>query len=117
MSDRPPACIASPITVPLNALASFGRRMMMRVVYGAPLAVPDTKYSSVMYGKSSTFAAVGTMLTGGFGYTIPGDVIGPATVGIGGVDISAAASRNAFIVSSLFFWSVRAPGPESRACV
>jgi len=29
------------------------------------------------------------MLTGGFGYIIPGIVMGPATVGTGGVDTSA----------------------------
>src|SRR6516162_4429253 len=104
MSDRPPACIASPTTVPLNVLASFGRRTMILVVYGAPLAVPERKYSSVMYGKSSTFTAVGTTLTGGFGYIRPGAVIGPVTVGIGGVDTSAAASRNAFIFSPSFSW-------------
>jgi hypothetical protein len=73
--------------------------MMMRVAYGAPFAVPERKYSSVMYGKSSTFTAVGTMLTGGFGYISPGVVMGPATAGLGGVDTNAAASNSTFIFS------------------
>jgi hypothetical protein len=47
ISDRPPACNASVTTTPLNVLASAGRRMMIRVVYGDPLAVPETRYSSV----------------------------------------------------------------------
>jgi hypothetical protein len=48
MSDRPtPAWGASATTVPLNCDGSFGRRTMIRVVYGASLAVPVTKYSSV----------------------------------------------------------------------
>src|SRR6188768_313545 len=72
ISDRPPACCASATTVPLNAFVSLGRRTMMRVWYGAPAAVPETKYSSVTYGKSSTFGAVATTLTAGFGYIIPG---------------------------------------------
>src|ERR1700751_1036112 len=99
------------MTMPLNVFASVGPRMMIRVVYGAPAAVPDTKYSSVTYGKSSTFTAVGTTLTDGFGYIIPGDVIGPVTVGIGGADTRAENSNNTFIVSSSFF---RAPSRESR---
>src|SRR5215471_5940781 len=100
MSDRPPACCASATMVPLNAVGFVGRRMIIRVMYGAPFAVPERKYSSVMYGKSSTFTAVGTMLIGGFGYIMPGDVTGPETVGIGVVTASAAANRIAFIVSS-----------------
>src|SRR4051812_20938055 len=98
ISDRPPACIASPTTVPLNRFASAGRRMMIRVVYGAPAAVPETRYSSATYGKSSTFTAVGTTLMGGLGYIIPGIVTGPVTVGTGGVVTSVASKSNMFIV-------------------
>ena len=88
ISERPPACCASATMVPLNAVEFSGRRMMIRVLYGAPAAVPERKYSSVTYGKSSTFTAVGTMLTAGFGYIAPGDVTGPETVGIGVVAAS-----------------------------
>src|SRR5947207_13685471 len=100
MSDRPPACIASPITVPLNRARSVGRRMITRVAYGAPAAVPDRKYSSVMYGKSSTLAAAGTTLTGGFGYITPGAVTGPEIDGIDGVVRIAASNISVFIVFS-----------------
>jgi hypothetical protein len=34
--------------VPLKLAGSFGRLTMMRVVYGASLTVPETKYSSVL---------------------------------------------------------------------
>ncbi len=47
MSERPPACSASATATPLDCGGSVGRRTMMRVVYGASLAVPVTKYSSV----------------------------------------------------------------------
>src|SRR5688572_18022757 len=80
MSDRPPAWSASATAVPENAAWLRGRRTMMRVVYGAPLAVPETKNSSVTYGKSSTFTAVGVMLTAGFGYIRPGPATGSDTV-------------------------------------
>src|SRR5512134_351740 len=83
-SDRPPACSASATTVPLNALALRGRRTMMRVAYGASAIVPETKYSSVTYGKSSTFTAFGVTLTAGSGYIRPGPLIGPEMVGTGG---------------------------------
>src|SRR5687767_11931323 len=85
MSDLPPACSASATTVPLKAPGVRGRRTMIRVAYGASLIVPETKYSSVRYGKSSTCTAPGTTLIGGFGYIMPGAAIGPEIVGTGGV--------------------------------
>src|SRR5688572_32080941 len=84
INDRPPACSASATTTPLKPLTSVGRRTMMRVVYGAPLAVPETKYSSVTYGNASTDTALGTTLTGGLGYISAGPVIGPEIAGTGG---------------------------------
>src|SRR6476646_3660149 len=81
--------------VPLNAAGSFGRRTMMRVVYAAPFAVPETKYSSVRYGKSSTFTAVGTTLIGGFGYINPGPAMGPVIAGTAGASAAGRAIVNA----------------------
>src|ERR1700687_721266 len=82
ISDRPPACSASATTTPLNAFTFPGRRTITRDLYGDPFASPDTKYSSVRYGKSSTLTAPATTLTGGLGYIRPGPAIGPDTVGI-----------------------------------
>src|SRR5262245_16432612 len=86
MSDRPPACSASATTVPLNRDGSFGRRTTMRVVYGASLALPVTKYSSVAYGKSSTCGEPGTTLIAGSGYIFTGPEIGPEMLGAGGIE-------------------------------
>jgi hypothetical protein len=44
----------------------------------------------VTYGKSSTLAAVGTTLTGGFGYIGPGPLIAGEIVGTGGVAASTS---------------------------
>jgi hypothetical protein len=44
--------------------------------------VPETKYSSVMYGKLSTVVAPGTMLIAGLGYIMPGPVMGAEFVGV-----------------------------------
>src|SRR5688572_1520801 len=94
-SDRPPACCASATTVPLNALTSLGRRTTMRVVYGAPAAVPETNSSSVTYGKASTCGAAGTTLIAGSGYMRPGALTTADTVGNGGVAAPAGATRHA----------------------
>ena len=45
MCAAPLPCIASASTRPLNFEASVGVRTTRRVVYGSPLAVPDTMYS------------------------------------------------------------------------
>ena len=45
MCAAPLPCIASASTRPLNFDVSAGFRTTMRVVYGSPLAVPETKYS------------------------------------------------------------------------
>src|SRR5687767_5493431 len=84
-SDRPPECSASATTVPLNRLTSFGRRTMMRVVYGAPLAVPETKNSSVTYGNASIWTASGTVPITGSGYISPGPGTTADTVGVDAV--------------------------------
>ncbi len=43
----PLGCIDSARISPLNLLLSDGLRMTIRVLYGWPFAVPDTKYSFV----------------------------------------------------------------------
>jgi hypothetical protein len=64
------------------------------------LAVPETKCSSVIYGKSSTLTAVGTTLTGGFGYIGPGPATGPEIAGTGGTAASATAAHTDNIITT-----------------
>ena len=47
----PLGCIDSARTRPLNVPLSAGLRMTMRVLYGWPFAVPETKYSFALYLK------------------------------------------------------------------
>jgi hypothetical protein len=47
VTAKPFECIDSATTMPLKRSASSGRRTMMRVRYGCPLALPETKYSSL----------------------------------------------------------------------
>src|SRR5215203_6188330 len=53
MCAAPLPCIDSASTRPLNNRVLAGRLTTSRVVYGCPLAVPDTKYSFRSYLKAA----------------------------------------------------------------
>src|SRR5688572_6025658 len=79
MCDEPLPCIDSTSTSPLNAELFAGLRTTMRVLYGWPLAVPETKYSFASY------LACASPLPGGSdvveSYIGPGPVISSESVG------------------------------------
>src|SRR5881396_1986623 len=86
----PLACIDSDTTTPLNFFKSFGFRTRIRVVYGLPAAVPDTKYSVVSYPKSERPVPGGATACSPViefwlkaGNMAPGPVMGPVTIGSG----------------------------------
>src|SRR5262245_49676917 len=84
----PLPCIASVSTRPLNFELSAGFRTTMRVVYGSPLAVPETKYSCASYlNAASPFpgASEGDESNIGPGPVTSADSVGNATaVGMSG---------------------------------
>src|SRR5207245_3773366 len=90
VTAKPLECIDSETTMPLKRCAGSGRRTRMRVLYGWPFAVPETKYSSVTQPKSAgSLPGVSAGLRPG--YMGPGPVIGPSNAGTGGTTKSACA--------------------------
>src|SRR5262245_24393705 len=77
----------------------------MRVVYGLPLAVPDTKYSFTTYFWSARPVPSGTRCRPG--NMAPGPVTGALIIGIGAVLVWADALAAASITSrSTSLWNM-----------
>src|SRR5439155_25811139 len=106
VTAKPLECIDSETTMPLKRCAGSGRRTRMRVLYGWPFAVPETKYSSVTQPKSAgSLPGVSAGLRPG--YMGPGPVIGPSNAGTGGTTncacaaVANAISKNAALLARI----------------
>src|SRR5436309_8813149 len=79
MWAEPLGCIGSKRTNPLKEESFAGLRTTSRVLYGCPLAVPETKYSFATYLKFAR--PLPGASDGADSYIGPGPVISAETVG------------------------------------